>query len=946
MLAFDECCAMVAAMGTAGVISAGKQVRKPASGRRLTAVEREILRCVEVGEAADFTTGQWPGRKGADGKPAVTGKFLSDLWLGLFDIRVHPRGIEIKGLAVQGEIDLGGARVDARMRTPLVGLMVSACHFDSCVRLSNARVEALFFEDCIFATADATGGNIFAGSTEVIGQFHVTNCTLNSYLSLRNAVIDDDLMISGGTFARSIRFSGAEIRGNVSLTGLKVDGMADGSGVAIECVDAVIAGNVAISRCHFNGAVAWSQTQSASLVFKNVVVTGQVNALYIVTTQKLWMQRCRFRQGADFSGSVIGGQIYCVRSLVGSADSAQSGLKLASARVAIFVIIGLSRINGGLELTDLDAGQKLALLSLSVPMAGANRLAVDATRLKAGRLEVTNARIGGQLLLTDARLGGMTIDRCTFDLCSGGARHSGGAAVEAQAYGLNAYGARFERDAIVATTRMDGGATFQSVLCGGQMVVRNCWLGNSTRPHSFHAWNMVATGLVEFTDSLLPAGLYVPNLQTADLRLNSVICCAPDSGAGQYMAVSLQAARVTDSCSFGRSEGEGSPPSRFFGSIHAGDAELLTSLYFANAHLHQPPGTQPAGWAGGLSFAGARLGDVCLGSEADDAQLASIAGCIACDRASIKSLRLYKSLNVHSRSKDGIASFRDGEADDVTRNKWGVALSLLAVTIERGLTVAGAQLNGMVDLKNLSVNSVLDQGGAAWAKAGVLPGQLRLDGFTYADLDDDQAASNELATAGGSTARPKGAVARRLDWLDMQYPNHQASAATFVPQPFEQLARHYGAMGDERGRRQVLIRKRQLQRLHSGLGWVERLVSGLLGLTSNYGYSPGRASLWALMLILLGTAGAALFDSAGAMVQRDISGGPMSFSALLYAIDVAVPFVDLGHDSAWRIDPARLTNWPGRTFIVQLSEAVYRLSGVVILSITVLTFSGVLREKD
>ncbi len=928
--------------------SAVPKAKSPGRVRR-TAVENEILRCVALGEIADFTKGRWPTGKGADARPVVSGKFLSDLWLGLLDGRIHPVGIGIKGLRVEGRITLGGARVDARLRTPLIGFAAEDCHFDSVVDVGNARVETMGFRNCVFDYRDGEDGGLSMGSAEIIGSLGIHSCTVHGSLWLRNAVVDDDVLIEKSTFARGVRLGGAEVRGGVKIQRVAMDGAADGTTIAFEAIDAVIAGNLELDRCTLTGALALNQLQTAAITMSRVRCKGEsakLVGLYARVAHSLRMVGCHFPAGADLSASSMGAQLYCYRTIFGSAGLPRFALDLNSVRAAVSVLLSRCRLHGGIGAVDLDAGRHLELWQCAFLAASANQITLHALRIRAGVLTTTDCFLGGQIQLSYAALGSVTMTRCAIAMCGRNKRRLPSPDVGPLAVGVNLYGAQIERDLVMGECHVDGGMSLQAVQAGGQVVARNCWFGREQIDNSVQMWGLRADKLVEFTRCVMPSGLYAANVDTATFNINGCVCQGHAKGASAGVGINLSSAQIRDTTFIGFSRAEDEVCTVIDGSIYAADASLGATITLSGVRQTATP-QYDNGWAGGISFAGAKLGDVFFSGIGAFAAPTELAGCLAFDRASINAMRFYRGCTMTASGAPADANFFSLDADAIARVKAGVALSLLGATVARGLMLAGAKFSGMVDLKALTVNALLDRGGDAWAGAGLGQGQLRLDGLAYADLDDDDLTQSDGGTAAaGTTANPKGPVARRLDWLAMQYPAGQACARSFAPQPYEQLARHYGAMGDERSRRQVLVRKRQLQRDHSGLGWVERSVSALLGVTSNYGYSPGRASLWTLGLVLIGALCAILLHGAGAMVQTDADKGVLSFAPLLYAIDVAVPFLDLGHDAAWRIDPMRLADWPGRNFSVQLAEALYRVAGVIILSITVLTFSGVLREKD
>lgn len=928
----------------------GTIAAKPEPAGRTNRVEQEILRCAAIGETADFTGQKWSRVKRVDGRAVVSGKFLADLWLGLHETRVHPVGIAITGVHIDGTLALGGARVDARLRAPLVGLSAKDCRFDAGLELGNARVESLYFLDSEFA-GDLS---LWANSIEVVGQLHFIRCKFEGFFSIRNAVVDDDFNLSGCALPKGIAASGSEIRGNLLINGAQMGVHGQGATVAVDLFDVEVSGNIEIARCRLEGAISASQARASSVYFGKIKAAGPhgvLNMQFCQIAHNVRIMGSRFRGGVDFFGGSIGGQFYSHRSVFGEPGSPVRNLRMASASVKTAVLIDQCRVHSGILASNLKAGQLLRLSGSSVPCPGANLVAGDFSNHTAGKVEISNCFVAGALCFDNSEMTRFVMTDCTVDLTGRPRRSAAPYAKEVNAVGLSLYAAKIGQDLVISTMQqggascIDGGVSLQAMEAGGQVSLRFCWLGRESMAQSVMAWGLKAARVFEVLHCVLPAGLNSANLETADFRMKSSVVSASNAEPRSAAAVSLQAAKIGDSFFIGSDNDEPDKMLQVSGTIDAADCQIGNSVTISGLNLGHSGPPDPAQWAGGISFAGSQLGNVYLGLDNEGAPETRILGCIAFDRAKCLSVQLYPRLTITARCKAGEATFSQSVGKEVLRNKWGVALSLVGASTER-LRIERPALQGMVDCKNLSANQIADSAGEAWLQAGIAPGQLRLDGMTYDDLDDDQLASNEPRKDGGSTAHPMGAVARRLDWLAMQYPGGTPDAASFVPQPYEQLARHYAAMGDERARRQVLVRKRQIQRLHSGLGWIERAVSGLLGLTSDYGYSPGKASAATLILVLLGTIAAWGLYAAGAIVPENAEQGSAAFSPLLYAIDVAVPFLDLGHDGDWSIDPGKLAYWPGQTLALGLAEALYRLAGLVMLSITVLTFSGILHEKE
>jgi hypothetical protein len=176
---------------------------------------------------------------------------------------------------------------------------------------------------------------------------------------------------------------------------------------------------------------------------------------------------------------------------------------------------------------------------------------------------------------------------------------------------------------------------------------------------------------------------------------------------------------------------------------------------------------------------------------------------------------------------------------------------------------------GTVDLVGAHVGVLVDEQNS-WAAA------TRLLGFTYDALE------------GKNESNKKIGVKARLGWLTRDQDGYSL-------QPYEQLAAVYRRTGHEDEARRVAIEKQRRRR--STLNPLGRAWNWLLYLTVGYGYRTWQAAVWLLGLLLVGTW---VFDRAypASMVPAKQPVPP--FHSLVYTLDVLLPIVDLGQQSAWQ----------------------------------------------
>lgn len=185
---------------------------------------------------------------------------------------------------------------------------------------------------------------------------------------------------------------------------------------------------------------------------------------------------------------------------------------------------------------------------------------------------------------------------------------------------------------------------------------------------------------------------------------------------------------------------------------------------------------------------------------------------------------------------------------------------------------------GRIVLRDITTGSLIDST-RSWPRSG----DPDLEGLRY----------GRIAATGRTTAR------ERIDWLTRDISLGSSS--------FEQLAAHYPMSGDERAARTVrLARERYLTRRRTVArriwGWLQ---DGLFG----YGFVPTRALLWLTILVGGGAGWFSRHDLRPVKAHEHPSWDPF-----LYALDLVVPIVDLGHERAW--DPTGANKIVAMTLVI------------------------------
>jgi hypothetical protein len=179
-----------------------------------------------------------------------------------------------------------------------------------------------------------------------------------------------------------------------------------------------------------------------------------------------------------------------------------------------------------------------------------------------------------------------------------------------------------------------------------------------------------------------------------------------------------------------------------------------------------------------------------------------------------------------------------------------------------------------LDLRSARIGTLLDDE-ASWPA----PGDLYLHGLVYDELRGHDLAAPDPAS--------------RKKWLALQRQD------TFLPQPYEQLAKALRDSGDEEGATEILIAKNQDRARHTPHG-LRRVLHWFFGVTTAYGYRPLRALWWALAVIILGWVLFRMGFRTDAMVYtKGLSDYRPEHWPLVYSIETFVPLVKLRHTEYW-----------------------------------------------
>jgi hypothetical protein len=264
--------------------------------------------------------------------------------------------------------------------------------------------------------------------------------------------------------------------------------------------------------------------------------------------------------------------------------------------------------------------------------------------------------------------------------------------------------------------------------------------------------------------------------------------------------------------------------------------------------------------------------------------------------------------------KGGVFSFEDSAIDGAVE--------------ARGLV---SQQDARIDASGASCMSLDDDLKTGW---GVEGARLDLDGFAYDRIDAKDERWHQ-----------------RLKWL--------GRSGRFSPQPYTHAAQVYARAGRREDARRILLAQHDKRTLSASAGPITWFLSSLFGMIAGYGLAPIRIVRALVLFLALGVVGVLTMNAQGALVTPQGTQCNGAVEPALYAVDVALPVIDLGQES--RCGPGRTARAelsPGvevaggewRLFegaaLWQWAHALYAILGAILTALAVITFSGVMKPKD
>src|SRR5919198_1426910 len=197
------------------------------------------------------------------------------------------------------------------------------------------------------------------------------------------------------------------------------------------------------------------------------------------------------------------------------------------------------------------------------------------------------------------------------------------------------------------------------------------------------------------------------------------------------------------------------------------------------------------------------------------------------------------------------------------------ALNARSLTVDQDLRCgSGFKASGVIVLCDAHSSHFYDDKDS-W------PSSVQLEGFTYETL----------------RAEPEVKPRERIRWL-------RRDGTGYRPHSYEQLGAAYRRPGyDDHSRRVAIAKQWHRRKAVNPLG---KLWNWLLYLIVGYGYRTWLAGIWLLVLIVVGERAFAHASADRLLVAaKDNPAQQPALHAAVYALDLLLPIVSLGQDSAW-----------------------------------------------
>ena len=829
---------------------------QPASNPTLTEPERHMWDAVMAGHGISFGDGdprELTSRDAWGPERTIRGHVLAALLTSVGVIAPSAvRQVHIQGARVVGEVDLRHAEL-------AVAVQLERCIFERRVILAEARTRALRFSICALPSVDATGAF-------VEGLLAIGHSTIQHGVSLLEAKVSNSVMLSGSKIVGDAKPALSADRLEAG-GGLSMDGGFHATG-EVRLLGAQITGQLICSGGRFDnpGGVALgadrANIKDDARLDAGFNATGEVRLLGTQISGQLICSGGRFENPGDRAiaadGAIVGASVV----LGGLPNSTTDFLAIGTVQLTGARIAGQLNCSGG-----------------QFHNPGSHALIADGAEIGAGVFlskspgEATGSCASGEVRLPGARIvGQLNCSGGRFDNPESVALVADGADIRGDVYlgnGLHATG----------TVRLLGTHVSGQLNCSGGRFDNPGGIalgadGADIRDRLFLHNGFHATGEVRLLNAQIGSefncfGGRFDNPKGLALRADGADI---QGGVNLHMGfhatgeVYLVGTRIGTglNCSGGRFDNPGGD-ALVLDSARIGGTVFLSSLPGGDGGFHA---------TGVVRLLGTRIiGQLnCSGGRFDNPEAIALAA----ERAEISD-NVQLSDGFHATGALQLMGIRIGGQLNCSGgwfdNPGRTALNLQEAQAN-SLWLRGPNFRaaGAINFAQTKVSLLADDPATLTCQHVT----LHLDGFKYTSLAPDSPQD----------------VKTRLQWLGIQRPGYH-------PQPFDQLAAVFRRNGQDYEARDVLVAKRRkrrgtLQRLRSRR-WDWFLEKSVL-----YGWQP-----WRPLVLGLGVFLHVLGLVIGAQAAGFVVGPPdttASYHPLIHALDVFLPFVELGVESSWTID--------------------------------------------
>lgn len=875
---------------------------------QLTPGEQCLIENLCRGETAEFRDQRT--------RATIRADVLRDLLLGVQGTgrtrtRIPPTGIRIRNARLDGPLDL------ADLARPGFGF------------------PALILEDCDLPDPINLEGSRFARLSIKGSRFR--------YLNMRESEIDGPFDFSGAMPFEDP--DGRPPEAWINAQGCIVNGQITGSGAHLVAPKARPAADIKESERHYSLWLANADVRGSIILLKKFVADGGVCLRSARVRGDIWASGATITAGEGFA------------------------LNAQAARIGDVVALNSGFIaQGTVWLLATQIGARLLLDGAALRGTGDNR---ERRALQADNVHIGAAVFMGEKFTADGEVSfsGATIRgsfRCQQAMFSN-------QTPDGRARAFTATGAEFGDEVLFDGTEVYGRMNLNGAKIGGRLSLNGARIENKTTNGRGVALSAVGArigGTLRFAKAGTRASMTGGRENIFECRGRVNVNGAQVGGDLVFLGSSLQ--NITD-------DGSGV-------AVSAKRLQVGGNLEFTGDFRAE----------GAVMLSGAKVGrGVCFGGAAfkNKARSAIYA----------KDMRIGDDLHLKKTSAEGDLRF---DRIDVTGSLvWdGLTISRRCENDRHApLDLRHARIGSVLNAKDLSfvhpssidlcgvqVSTIAHSWPQGWGlpRPGAPPCPVNFDGLIYNRIMLETAAKDGSAPPQRHHAhllsrifgpRRNSLGSKYGDWLQRQEKQIGDDESDFFPQPYRQLARVLRNQGEESAARDIAIAE---QWAAPKTGLLPRVARWAFGIGFGFGLRPRNAIATLIAFLLLGTIGVGVAKhgkmltepmvvaSTGAQYEQsdDIGpahlkramphlGGTASDSAfdvdctdaaitwtddLVYAADMLVPFIPLHQESKCEIKPS--SDWGAGVW--RSLKAIYSVTGWVIFSLALVTFSGVLKRFD